>query len=202
MRLILVRHGQTPSNVIGSLDTAVPGPGLTELGHRQAAAVPAALAGETIGAIYVSNLTRTHLTAAPLAVERGLEPLERAGIRELSAGHLEGRTDAEAVGEFFGIMQQWHLGDLSVAVPGGESGQEVLDRYDAVVQEMADSGVPTVAAFSHGGVIRLWAASRAANTEAVAAGQFRLANTGIVVLIGEPGNWTCESWQSESTLDS
>ena len=40
MRLLLVRHGQTPSNVAGLLDTALPGPGLTALGTRQAAAIP------------------------------------------------------------------------------------------------------------------------------------------------------------------
>ena len=34
MRLLLIRHGQTPSNVLGLLDTAVPGPGLTDLGDR------------------------------------------------------------------------------------------------------------------------------------------------------------------------
>ncbi|MCM1975585.1 histidine phosphatase family protein, partial [Streptomyces sp. G1] len=37
MRLLLVRHGQTPTNVDYLLDTAVPGPGLTELGLAQAA---------------------------------------------------------------------------------------------------------------------------------------------------------------------
>lgn len=44
MRLLLVRHGETPSNVDRLLDTAVPGPGLTRLGERQAAALPEALA--------------------------------------------------------------------------------------------------------------------------------------------------------------
>ena len=34
-RLVLVRHGQTPSNVAGVLDTALPGPGLTEEGQQQ-----------------------------------------------------------------------------------------------------------------------------------------------------------------------
>jgi broad specificity phosphatase PhoE len=56
MRLLLVRHGQTPSNVRSLLDTAVPGPGLTELGERQAAAPPEALAGEDIDALYASTL--------------------------------------------------------------------------------------------------------------------------------------------------
>lgn len=84
MRMLLIRHGQTPSNLGHFLDTAHPGPGLTDLGLRQAAALPGALAGEDIAALYASTLTRTQLTAAPLAAERGLEVLIRDGIRELS----------------------------------------------------------------------------------------------------------------------
>ena len=38
MRLILVRHGQTPSNIERLLDTGAPGPGLTELGLAQSGA--------------------------------------------------------------------------------------------------------------------------------------------------------------------
>lgn len=45
MRLLLIRHGQTPSNLKHLLDTAAPGPGLTPLGQDQAAALPQALAG-------------------------------------------------------------------------------------------------------------------------------------------------------------
>ncbi|POC80683.1 histidine phosphatase family protein, partial [Vibrio vulnificus] len=43
MRLILIRHGQTESNVHRLLDTAMPGPGLTELGQQQAAGLVSAL---------------------------------------------------------------------------------------------------------------------------------------------------------------
>lgn len=86
MRLPLVRHGQTPSHADGLLDTAVPGPGLTPLGRAQAAALPGALAGEDIDALYASTLIRTQQTAAPPAAARGHEVLVRDGIRELSAG--------------------------------------------------------------------------------------------------------------------
>ena len=68
MRLFLIRHGQTPANVLGELDTAHPGPGLTELGTRQAAVIPDALRLESIDAVFASTLVRTHLTAQPLAV--------------------------------------------------------------------------------------------------------------------------------------
>ena len=44
MRILFIRHGQTPANVAGILATDHPGPGLTELGEQQAAALPNALA--------------------------------------------------------------------------------------------------------------------------------------------------------------
>ncbi len=67
MRLLLIRHGQTPANVHGILDAEVPGPGLTELGQRQAEALPTALADRGIERLFVSSMLRTQLTAAPLA---------------------------------------------------------------------------------------------------------------------------------------
>ena len=48
MRLILVRHGQTSSNVAGLLDTDEPGAGLTGVGLEQAAALADALRDESI----------------------------------------------------------------------------------------------------------------------------------------------------------
>ena len=45
MRLILILHGQTTSNVDGLLDTDEPGAGLTGLGFVQAAGLPDALGG-------------------------------------------------------------------------------------------------------------------------------------------------------------
>lgn len=77
MRLLLIRYGQTPSNVAGLLDTRIPGPGLTDLGRRQAEALPALLAEEGIGALLVSTMRRTHESAAPLAAAL---PLDNTGV--------------------------------------------------------------------------------------------------------------------------
>jgi len=55
MKLWLIRHGQTPSNVLGLLDTAVPGPGLTDLGVEQAAAIPGALHDQSLTAVFASS---------------------------------------------------------------------------------------------------------------------------------------------------
>lgn len=197
MRLLLIRHGQTPANVDYLLDTAVPGPGLTELGERQAAALPEALAGEDIEAVYASTLVRTQLTAAPLAAARGLEVIVRDGIREVSAGDLEMLPGHSAHGELYmRTVFAWAAGDTAERIPGGESGAEVLARYDAVVAEAADRGAGTVALVSHGAVIRMWTAARAGNVDVPFAAARPLDNTGVVALEGSPsGGWTALTWQ-------
>lgn len=195
MRLLLIRHGQTPSNVKYLLDTAVPGPGLTELGERQAAALVEALAGEEIDALYASTLTRTQLTAAPLAGARGLDVQVRDGIREVAAGDLEMRGDPAAAHVYMTTLFAWAAGETELRMPGGENGVEALGRFDTVVAEATGSGAGTVAMVSHGAVIRMWAAARADNVDVAFAAEHRLDNTGVVVLEGSPTDgWKAVSW--------
>ncbi|WP_369173749.1 histidine phosphatase family protein [Streptomyces sp. R28] len=196
MRLLLVRHGQTPSNVEYLLDTAVPGAGLTALGEQQAAALPAALADEDIEAIYASTLIRTQLTAAPLAAAHGLDVLVRDGIREVFAGELEMlRGDTEAGHAYMKTVFAWAAGDTELRMPGGESGVEALARYDSVVAEAADSGAGTVAMVSHGAAIRMWTAARAGNVDVAFAAARPLDNTGVVILEGSPSDgWKALTW--------
>ncbi|MDF3147934.1 MULTISPECIES: histidine phosphatase family protein [unclassified Streptomyces] len=196
MRLLLVRHGQTPSNVEYLLDTAVPGAGLTALGEQQAAALPAALADEDIEAIYASTLIRTQLTAAPLAAVHRLDVLVRDGIREVFAGELEMlRGDTEAGHAYMKTVFAWAAGDTELHMPGGESGAQALARYDAVVAEAADSGAGTVVMVSHGAAIRLWTAARAGNVDVAFAAARPLDNTGVVILEGSPSDgWKALTW--------
>ncbi|WP_030742821.1 histidine phosphatase family protein [Streptomyces sp. NRRL S-31] len=197
MRLLLVRHGQTPSNVDHLLDTAVPGPGLTPLGEAQAAALPGALAGEDVEALYASTLIRTQRTAAPLAAARGLEVIVRDGIRELSAGDLEmlpGHTPQAE--RYLRTVFAWAAGDTALRMPGGESGEEALARFDAVVAEADASGAGTVVMVSHGAAIRVWTAARADNVDVAFAAARPLENTGVVVLEGSPSDgWKALSWE-------
>lgn len=197
MSLLLVRHAETPSNVDHLLDTAVPGPGLTALGARQAAALPDALAAEDIGALYASTLVRAQLTAAPLAAARGLDVRVRDGIREIAAGDLEMLPgDSEQGALYMKTAFAWAAGDTALRMPGGESGEEALARYDAVTAEAAASGARTVAMVSHGAAIRMWTAARAANVDVAFAAAHPLGNTGVVVLEGSPADgWKALSWE-------
>jgi broad specificity phosphatase PhoE len=199
MRLILIRHGQTISNVHGVLDTRIPGPVLTDLGRTQASLLPSALQGERIGAIYVSTMVRTHETAAPLAHALGLEPIERDGIREIAAADLEMRGDAEAVAEYLGTMVRWVGGEDALPLAGGETGRARARaaRFDAVVAEAEASGHGTVAIVSHGAAIRSWTGMRARGLDAAFVADHALENTGVVVLEGSGTDWTLESWEGE-----
>ncbi|OXY90167.1 histidine phosphatase family protein [Streptomyces diastatochromogenes] len=202
MRLLLVRHGETPSNLDHLLDTAVPGAGLTPLGEAQAAALPAALADEDIEALYASTLLRTRLTAAPLAAARGLEVTVRDGIREISAGDLEMVPGDSPQGErYMRTVFAWAAGDTALRIPGGENGEEVLDRYDAVIAEAAGSGAGTVAMISHGAAIRMWTAARADNVDVAFAAARPLANTGVVILEGSPSDgFKALSWAGATVV--
>ena len=199
MRLLLIRHGQTPGNVLGQLDTAHPGPGLTELGERQAAALARSLANEQIDLLYASTLIRTQITAAPLASVRGLEIEVLDGLHEIEAGSLEKLTDRESHLRYLGTVFGWADGELHRRMPGGPSGHDFFERYDASIAGIAAAAASgeagTVAVVSHGAAIRVWVALRASNMEAGFAARHVLANTGIVALEGDPdAGWRLIHW--------
>ncbi|MDQ0823537.1 broad specificity phosphatase PhoE [Arthrobacter sp. V4I6] len=200
MRLLLIRHGQTPGNVLGQLDTAHPGPGLTELGERQAAALARSLANEQIDLLYASTLIRTQITAAPLAAERGLGVEVLTGLREIEAGSLEKLTDRESHFRYLGTVFSWADGELDRRMPAGPSGHDFFERYDASIARIAAAAegagnAATVAVVSHGAAIRVWAGLRAANVEPGFAARHMLANTGIVAVEGDPDDgWRLIHW--------
>jgi broad specificity phosphatase PhoE len=206
MRLILIRHGQTVSNVGGLLDTKHPGADLTLLGREQAGQLVTSLAPVAIDALFVSTLVRTQQTAAPLAAARGLELRVRADIREVGAGDLEGRHDRAAVDAYCTTFLAWANGELDTVMPGGESGRDTFARFDRVVTEAADLGLETVALVSHGAILRAWSGYSCSNLHAGYVTDNPLSNTGTIVVAGSPSTgWTAESWIGSvlpSTLSS
>lgn len=194
MRLILIRHGQTPSNVHRQLDTAVPGAPLTDLGHQQASALVEALADHQIERIAVSRLIRTQLTAQPLAQARGLTPLITEGFEEITAGSLEMNSDEQSVAIYVETFLAWAAGDLDPAIPGGEDGHTFIQRFDAAIK-VAAADVDHLAVVTHGAAIRAWAGNRGQNVDAEDAAERGVSNTGRVILEGDPVNgWKVLDW--------
>jgi probable phosphoglycerate mutase len=199
VRLLLIRHGQTPSNVSGAIDTAYPGADLTELGVAQARAVPGALAAEDLSAIYRSDRLRTQLTAAPLAEARSLDVEVMEGLEEISAGDLEMRADTASVQTYAACVLDWMRGDLDRRIPGGTTGHEFIARYDAGLRSVAKEHDPadTVVVFSHGAAIRAYTAW-ATGMDPRAAEELRIMNTGLSLLEGDPDTgWRLTRWSTE-----
>jgi broad specificity phosphatase PhoE len=191
-----MRHGQTHANVSGELDTAHPGVELTDLGRAQAVAASKALAHERLDAIYVSSRVRTHQTAAPTAEDRALTPTELDGLEEIQAGDFEMRNDHDAVAGYIGSVATWLEGNLSHRMPGAETGEEFLARFDAAVHRIARAGHDAALVVSHGAALRTWICSRMdPHPDAPPATQ-PLHNTALVVLEGDlDTGWRMVSWQ-------
>jgi probable phosphoglycerate mutase len=200
LKLYLIRHAQSTANVRKILDTALPGPPLTDLGQEQAQTLAKKLGGEPIAAVYASQATRAQQTAAPLAAALATEVQVIEGVYEVSVGDLEGRGDQEAIDTYAAVIRPWTKGDLSVPMPGGESGEQVRDRFTTAVAELRAKHEPAdpdgaIALVSHGGAIRLAAEWLSDNVRPELADQGMIPNTGIVELESRPGSgWHCVSW--------
>jgi broad specificity phosphatase PhoE len=191
-----MRHGQTHANVSGELDTAHPGVDLTDLGRAQAVAAAKAIADEHLDAIYVSSRVRTHQTAAPTAEDRDLTLTQLDGLEEITAGDFEMRSDHDAVAGYIGTVATWLEGDLTHRMPGGETGEEFLGRFDAAVRTIADAGHGAALIVSHGAALRTWVSTRMAPHPDAPPATQPLHNTALIVLEGDPdAGWEMVSWQ-------
>ena len=202
-RLILVRHGQSHGNVDRRLDTRPPGADLTDLGREQARAFARACPHPP-GLLVHSVARRAGQTAAEIGAELRLAAQEFDGIHEVQAGELENRNDDDAIVEFNAIYQRWHQGELDLAMPGGESAREVLDRYLPVITDLRlrylddHSWTEDVVVVSHGAAIRLTAAILAGVDSSFVL-DHHLANTESVVLAPiTDGRWSCLQWGAKT----
>jgi broad specificity phosphatase PhoE len=198
---MLVRHGQSEKNVQRRLDTRPPGAALTELGREQAREFAATLVAPP-GMVAHSIATRAVQTAGEISsvLRPGIDPAEVEGIHEVQVGDLEDRADEAAHDEFNAIYRRWHAGELSVPMPGGESGDDVLYRYVPVLDDLRmrylddDSWHGDIVVVSHGAAIRLVSAVLA-GVDSDFAIDHHLANTEAVVLAPvTDGRWSCVQW--------
>ena len=132
MRLILIRHGQTQSNVDHLLDTGHPGAPLTAEGRRQAATLVDRLAAEPIEAIYSSDLTRARQTAEPTCVRFPGVPMAIWPIHEFTYLCPANWADTTRAQRRPTVEAYWQRADPAyVDGEGAESFSQVLRRADA-----------------------------------------------------------------------
>lgn len=164
-KIILLRHGQTHSNIHGYLDTRPPGAELSDLGRKQAHAVGEELSRELAdlpnwwSSMAIRTQQTSEIAARALELHRGLEPYTipvqvTPGLYEVFAGDYEMSQDMGKIAEYHRCMLAWLEGDEKATTPGGETYPEILARYLPAMEQAAASENTTVIA-SHGTVIRV-----------------------------------------------
>lgn len=195
MRLYLARHGQTHSNVKRALDTAAPGADLTDLGRTQSRGLADRLDEHHLDGILVSHLVRTQQTAEPTASRRNLTPRIDPRIAEVAAGDWEMSTDMDVLMEYFKVAMGWMGGDYSLSTPGGESGHEVVERFNAAIDDSDEESLMVV---SHGTIIQVWANIVVGNGPDKALPHFQ--NCGVGVFERTAGKWELLEWNHRPEL--
>ncbi|EGD54114.1 histidine phosphatase family protein [Gordonia neofelifaecis] len=197
-RLHLVRHGETTSNVLKRLDTALPGASLTDFGARQGVRFGLEHPLDRSAVLVNSVANRAQQTAELIGSvwDASTETVE--GVHEIQVGDLEGRSDREAHEQFHDVVVRWHRGDLDARLPGGESLEMLHDRYLPIVDELAakyltGEHAQDVYLVSHGAAIRLIAAHLTRLDPEFAMKNY-LSNTGSVELEFEGGLWVLRRW--------
>ncbi|MEV6256083.1 histidine phosphatase family protein [Nocardia sp. NPDC051911] len=199
-RLILVRHGETEGNVAKLLDTRIPGLPLTERGAAQAKTFGEGLLRPP-QVLFSSAALRARQTASYIEAATGVAAMVLDGLHEVQAGDLEGEHSEEAHQTFQRIYRAWHEGDLTLRVPGGESAQDVLDRFLPAIEELRNTYLtPDVAApgdvmvVSHGAAMRL-VGRTLSDVRPPFTTNNHLDNTETIELVPMPdGGWECIRW--------
>jgi probable phosphoglycerate mutase len=184
-RLIVLRHGETAWNV----DTRIQGQldiGLNATGARQAQQLGAALADETVAAVYASDLSRAWDTARAVAGSLGLEVVAEPRLRERAFGQFEAR--------------RWRTRDPEFAPEGGESLIVFRQRVTAVAAELAARHPgDQVVLVAHGGVMDVLYRA-ATGQELQAPRTWHLGNAAINRLLWTPQGFSLVGWGDTAHL--
>lgn len=192
--LILLRHGQTTSNVDRKLDTLVPGAPLTQLGEEQAVAAGQAIsASYQVDRVFSSEALRARQTAAIAFGSHVGNIPALPGLQEIHAGRWEMHNSWAAHEAYLNAFRGFYRRDPAATVEDGDSLDTFLTRYRAGVLSALDPALGSAGSgstgstvvVSHGGAIRAFTAN-ACQVDPVFAEQSYLPNCEYVVL--NPGD--------------
>jgi probable phosphoglycerate mutase len=201
--ILLVRHGESAPGIEGRPFDLVDGHGDPHLhpdGVEQAERMAERLAssGEQIAAIYVTKLTRTRQTAAPLAARLGLDPVVDPDLHEVFLGDWEGGEFRRRVADGDPIAIQMYAQQRWDVIPNGEPGAQFEARVRRGIERIATAHVDElVVAVVHGGVIGQVMNIAAGTTGFTFNGA---ANASITHLVVEPTRWVVRCYNDTGHL--
>lgn len=190
--LYILRHGQTTCNA----EQVIQGPRvdapLSEVGHRQAAALGDAFAATPLRVVYTSPLSRARQTTDSLvdAQQRPPAPEVVPELYELDYGTLCGRALPDVQAQVTEVLDAWGLGFVDMPFPGGESPVLAQHRVRAFARRLRDETLDhDVAVMAHGRINRVLVTTLL-GLPLTAMPRFPQANANITHLEAHGDGWT------------
>ncbi len=125
--VVLVRHGQTRSNVTGFV-MGWSEEDLDDTGYTQVRTLAARMAGLPVSSIYSSPLRRTLATASIIAEPHGLEPRVLEDLIENNLGDWQGLHEDDIWRGWPELRKQSMIDPSDITMPNGESFRQVTER--------------------------------------------------------------------------
>ncbi len=152
--IYVIRHGQTDFNKQGIIQGSGVDSDLNDTGRAQAQAFFDCYQDVPFELIVVSTLKRTHQTAQPF-INKGIPTTINANFNEMSWGEHEGKpTNPEMLKIYKAMIAAWEKDDLTAALPGGESAQQLVDRIGKAIDYLKSCEEKTILVCMHGRSMR------------------------------------------------
>jgi broad specificity phosphatase PhoE len=151
--LLFVRHAETDlaGRFCGHSD-----PPVNERGYRQIEELLRSLEGESIDAVYTSDLSRARITADAVARAFGLSQVALPALREIHFGNWEGLSWEQIESRDAAYARQWSAAYPELPAPAGESFEAFRTRVLTEVERLlATANQEHAVVVTHGGVMRV-----------------------------------------------
>ena len=197
MQVLFIRHGQSEANVLGAFSNRGWKHPLTETGRAQVRKLAQALQGRGISALLSSPLKRAVESAEILGEALGVRHEVAQALVEYDVGTHEGRNDAESWQAYAEVEQRWAAGELTARLEGGESCEDIRNRFVPFVRELIarfEKEPATLAIIGHGGTFRHSLPIVLGNVDEAFCRTHGLPNTAVVEAVLEDGRLFCTRW--------
>jgi broad specificity phosphatase PhoE len=151
--LFFIRHAET--DMAGTF-CGHSNPPVNERGFQQIAELRKSVAGESIDAIYTSDLKRAVITASALSASPMAALVKSSNLREINFGDWEGLTWSQIEERDPLYSKKWIDGYPNMPAPNGEPFEVFQSRVlDEIKQLLTVASRKRVAVVTHAGVMRV-----------------------------------------------
>lgn len=176
------------------------GGSLTPEGRDQARELADSLTRRRIAAVWCSDASRAVQTAEIAAARLGVAVTARKSLREVFIGTLIDQPFD--YGHIEAICEKWYAGSLDARFEEGESGEEVVARHRAQLEEIADlHRGETVLVVGHQTALGIVVPTLTHEVSVEWARSNDLANTETIELEHDADGWVLRRWGTQPFED-